>query len=481
MANARPVAPWPFTRDPFYNAMKLDPGGVCECCRVTAQHLAMDAHVLPDSISIEAAVTIEPWSCVLSGLKVCHIQPGDTVAVVGAGFMGQGFVHMAPLFGAGKVIAIDYLDWRLEQARSFGATHTINPRDTNPAEALRAANRGRLADTVVVTAPFAPAWDSAMACVHTGGCLHLGAPLPPGTDWVRDGHRAYFDQITVTSRYSSDHTDTYSYIRLLEAGRIAADRAISHRFDIAGSAEAFRLLVEAEKITQDRGLPPRFAGGRVMLDALKQEVCEQNHELPKAGLVVGSGGNVSARCSKTGHVVIKPSGVKFDKLTPETMVVVDLDGSILDGAMRPSVDTGIHLYIYRHRPDVFGIAHSHSPYATSFAARGERIPAVLTPITHMIGRDVPCSRYATPGEVDTGQAILEAADGGYAALVRAHGVFTMENRQRKRRRSRCIWKRLRKPPIWQCCAARSRDCRRSKSSVATRGFARTMARPEQSP
>lgn len=162
-----------------------------------------------------------------------------------------------------------------------------------------------------------------------------------------------------------------------------------------------------------------------MLDMMKRDVCAQNHELPKAGLVVGSGGNVSGRCPDTGHVVIKPSGVKFDALTPDTMVVVDLDGNVLDGTLRPSVDTGIHLYIYRHRPDVFGVAHTHSPYATSFAARGERIPAVLTPITHMIGRDVPCSRYATPGEVDTGQAVLDAAQGGHAALVRAHGVFTM--------------------------------------------------------
>ena len=162
-----------------------------------------------------------------------------------------------------------------------------------------------------------------------------------------------------------------------------------------------------------------------MLEALKDEVCEQNHELPKAGLVVGSGGNVSGRDPATGLVVIKPSGVKFARLTPETMVVVDLDGRVIEGSLKPSVDTGLHLHLYRNRPDVFGIAHTHSPYATSFAARGERIPAVLTPITHMLGRDVPCSRYATPGEVDTGQAILEAAGGGWAALVKAHGVFTM--------------------------------------------------------
>lgn len=162
-----------------------------------------------------------------------------------------------------------------------------------------------------------------------------------------------------------------------------------------------------------------------MLESLKEEVCDQNHELPLNGLVVGSGGNVSARDPKTGLVVIKPSGVKFSKLTPDTMVVVNLEGEVLEGTMKPSVDTGIHLYIYKHRPDVFGITHTHSPYASSFAARGERIPAVMTPITHMLGRDIPCSRYATPGEVDTGQAILEAAEGGWAALVKAHGVFTM--------------------------------------------------------
>ncbi len=162
-----------------------------------------------------------------------------------------------------------------------------------------------------------------------------------------------------------------------------------------------------------------------MLEALKREVCEQNLELPRHGLVAGSGGNVSGRDPQSGLVVIKPSGVKFDRLAPETMAVVDPDGNVVEGALRPSVDTGIHLYIYRHREDVRGIAHTHSPYATSFAARGERIPAVLTPLAHLLGRDVPCSRYATPGEVDTGKAIIEAAQGGLAVLVRAHGVFTM--------------------------------------------------------
>ncbi len=248
-----------FTRDPYYSQMKLDPGGVCEFYRVTAQHLRMDAHKLPASISTDAAVTIEPWSCALSGLKVCQIQPGDTVAVVGAGFMGQGFIHMAPLFGAGTVIALDFSDWRLDRAREFGATHTINPKNQDAQSAVRAANNDRLADTVIVIAPSPAAWDLALSLVEVGGTLHLGAPLPPETEWVRDGNRAYFDQITITSRYSSDHTDTYSYIRLLEAGRIDAERAISHRFDISEAAKAFELLVTAEKslkiIVYPNGLP----------------------------------------------------------------------------------------------------------------------------------------------------------------------------------------------------------------------------------
>jgi L-iditol 2-dehydrogenase len=252
-----------FTRDPFYQSMKLDPGGVCEYYRVTAQHLRMDAHKVPENVSTAAAVTIEPWSCVLSGLKVCNIQFGDTVAVVGAGFMGQGFVHLAPLFGAGKVIALDFSDWRLAKAREFGATHTINPRTEDAVEALRAANNGRLADTVIVIAPFPDAWAQALALVEVGGCLHLGAPLAPGTDWSREGSSAYFDQITITSRYSSDHTDTYSYIRLLEAGRIKAAEAISHHFDIADSPKAFEMLRKAERslkiIVYPHGVPAEFA------------------------------------------------------------------------------------------------------------------------------------------------------------------------------------------------------------------------------
>ncbi len=252
-----------FTRDPYYSTTRLDPGALCQYYRVSAAHLAVDAHRIPASISDEAAVTIEPWSCVVGGLKVCGIQPGDTVAVVGAGFMGQGFVHMAPLFGAGRVIALDYSNWRLGKALELGANHVINPGDGDAVEALRAVNGGLLADVVVAIAPVAPAWELAGRLVEVGGTLHLGAPLPPDTPWVRDGNHAYFDEITVTSKYSGDHTDTYAYLRLLSAGRVRPEAAITHHFDIEDAPEAFRTLVAAGEslkiIVYPNGRPARRA------------------------------------------------------------------------------------------------------------------------------------------------------------------------------------------------------------------------------
>jgi len=163
----------------------------------------------------------------------------------------------------------------------------------------------------------------------------------------------------------------------------------------------------------------------MMLSNLRDEVHAMNLELPANRLVVWSGGNVSGRDPETGLIVIKPSGIRFDQLTPAALVVVDADGTIVEGDLKPSVDLGVHLYVYNRRQDVLGMCHTHSPYATSFAARGESIPATLTPLTHLIGGGVACTRYATPGAEDTGAAIMEAAPTAMAALVDRHGVFTM--------------------------------------------------------
>src|SRR5256712_12851564 len=117
-----------------------------------------------------------------------------------------------------------------------------------------------------------------------------------------------------------------------------------------------------------------------MLDQLKEQVWKLHQELPKNGLVVWTGGNVSARDPESGLVVIKPSGVLYDELQPEDHVVVNLEGEIVEGKLKPSSDTASHLYIYRQRPDVNGVVHTHSSYATAFAALGRSIPVYLTAI-----------------------------------------------------------------------------------------------------
>jgi L-ribulose-5-phosphate 4-epimerase len=133
--------------------------------------------------------------------------------------------------------------------------------------------------------------------------------------------------------------------------------------------------------------------GTTLLEDLKQLVCELNLELPRNRLVTMTSGNVSGRDPKTNYVVIKPSGVSFEALRPEHMAVVDLQGNQIEGELKPSVDTATHLVIYRSRPDVNGVVHTHSNYATSFAALGQSIPACLTAIADEFGGPIPCGPY----------------------------------------------------------------------------------------
>lgn len=162
-----------------------------------------------------------------------------------------------------------------------------------------------------------------------------------------------------------------------------------------------------------------------MLEELKAVVCQANKSLVKHGLVRWTSGNVSAVDPATNFVVIKPSGVDFDTLTAEMMVVVDLNGNIIEGNLKPSVDTASHLYVYRHRKDILSITHTHSPYATSFAIRGESIPIYTTTSAAMFGQEVKCSGFARIGEEEIGSEIVELIGDNCAILIRNHGVFTV--------------------------------------------------------
>ena len=138
-----------------------------------------------------------------------------------------------------------------------------------------------------------------------------------------------------------------------------------------------------------------------------------------------TGGNVSARYSETGLVAIKPSGVRYEDLTAESMVVVDLDGAVVDGPLKPSSDTASHLYVYRHRPDVNGVVHTHSRYATAWAAVGRPIPAVLTGQADEFGGEIPCAGLTLVGDEGIGKLVVESIGRSPAVLLKHHGVFTI--------------------------------------------------------
>lgn len=163
----------------------------------------------------------------------------------------------------------------------------------------------------------------------------------------------------------------------------------------------------------------------MILEAIRRELVDLHDELPRNGLVVWTGGNISARDPETNLVAIKPSGVRYGELTPERMVVVDLDGRVVEGDLKPSSDTSSHLYVYRHRPDVNGVVHTHSRYATAFAAVGRSIPVHLTAQADEFGCEIPCAGFAVIGDDSIGRLVVEGIGDSTAILLKSHGVFTI--------------------------------------------------------
>ena len=163
----------------------------------------------------------------------------------------------------------------------------------------------------------------------------------------------------------------------------------------------------------------------MLLEELRRQVCDANLMLPKAGLVTWTSGNVSGRDLASGLVVIKPSGVRYEVMTPADMVVLDLDGRVVEGPLAPSVDAPTHLVVYRHREDVGGVVHTHSPFATAFAALGKPIPVYLTAIADEFGCPIPVGAYAQIGEEEIGREIIRSIGPSPAILMKNHGVFTI--------------------------------------------------------
>lgn len=162
-----------------------------------------------------------------------------------------------------------------------------------------------------------------------------------------------------------------------------------------------------------------------MLERLKEELVELHLELPRNNLVAWTSGNVSARDPESGLIAIKPSGIRYEDLRPEHIVILDIDGNVKEGSLKPSSDTASHLYIYRHRSDVGGVVHTHSAYATAFATVGRPIPVVLTAIADEFGGPIPCGEFALIGDEAIGKVVLESIGQSPAVLLKNHGVFTI--------------------------------------------------------
>jgi L-ribulose-5-phosphate 4-epimerase len=162
-----------------------------------------------------------------------------------------------------------------------------------------------------------------------------------------------------------------------------------------------------------------------VLEPQRAELVRLHAELPRHGLVAWTSGNVSVRDPESGLVAIKPSGVRYEDLTAASMVVVDLDGRVMDGDLKPSSDTASHLYVYRHRPDVNGVVHTHSRFATAFAAVGRSIPVYLTAQADEFGGEIPCAGFAMIGDEEIGAQVVATIGTSPAVLLRNHGVFTV--------------------------------------------------------
>ncbi|WP_091227483.1 L-ribulose-5-phosphate 4-epimerase [Microbacterium sp. 3J1] len=169
----------------------------------------------------------------------------------------------------------------------------------------------------------------------------------------------------------------------------------------------------------------------VAIRTVREDVSRLHSELVRNGLVVWTGGNVSGRVPGADLFVIKPSGVSYDDLTPENMILCDLDGAAIPGTAgserSPSSDTAAHAYVYRHMPEVGGVVHTHSTYAVAWAARGEEIPCVITAMADEFGGPIPVGPFAIIGDDSIGRGIVETLSGhrSRAVLMQNHGPFTI--------------------------------------------------------
>ena len=219
-----------FTLCENYTKSRLYPGAMCEYFRVPEENAKFDTLILPDNVSFEVGTLIEPIGCTLRGVKITPIRHGDTVIVIGMGFIGRCYLELLRHSPAGKIIVLDLNEWRLEQGLKHGATHTINPSKVNLIQKIKEINDGRLADAVFVAVPNIKVWDQGLALCEKGATIHFGTPLDPEIQWSINPNKIWFSEIKMNFTYSTTHIETQAVLDIIASGRFDAESLISHRF-----------------------------------------------------------------------------------------------------------------------------------------------------------------------------------------------------------------------------------------------------------
>lgn len=221
------------------------PGGFAEYVLVPALQVDRGVMALPDEISYEDGSFIEPLGSVVHGARNAGVGPGDTVLVLGCGIAGLLHIKLAIALGAGRVMATDINEYRMDAARRFGAELVINAREDVPA-LVREANDGRLADKVIVCAGALAAAEQALECVDRGGTVLMFAVPKPGETVAVDFNQFWRDDVTIMPSYAATPSDNALALELIRAGRVTVGDMITHRLPLDEIQEGFRLASEGE-------------------------------------------------------------------------------------------------------------------------------------------------------------------------------------------------------------------------------------------
>jgi L-iditol 2-dehydrogenase len=227
----------------FHNT-NIIPGGFAEYFKVPAPNLNLDTLKIPDGISFDEATLIEPVGCCLRAIKKCGIQKGDSVAIIGAGATGIIHTVLAKVFGAGKVVVSDLIDFRLRAAQKFGANVVVNPLNTSLKEVVKAETDGRGVDLAIVTAPSLEAYKAGLGVCRKGGKLCVFAPTEPGKFLEISPKELFFNELQIIPSYSTSHVETREALELIKSEKIRVRELITHRFPLLDAAKAFKTALE---------------------------------------------------------------------------------------------------------------------------------------------------------------------------------------------------------------------------------------------